>query len=142
MAADGVTVIGLGLMGSALARTAASAGLEVTVWNRSPSRAQAFADGLARAASTVEDAVSASEVVVVCVRNHDATNEALRTPAVEERLAGKVLVQLSTGTPAQAREAADWAASVGAAYLDGSIMGFPQDIGCRSSAVCSSALLT
>ncbi len=52
-----------------------------------------------------------------------------RTPAVEERLAGKVIVQLSTGTPAQAREAADWAAGVGAEYLDGSIMGFPQDVG-------------
>ena len=129
MAANGVTVIGLGLMGSALARAAMAAGLDVTVWNRSAAKAQAFAGGPARVASTVEDAVDASDVIVACVRDHDATNEALRTPTVEALLPGKTIVQLSTGTPAQAREAAGWAAGVGAAYLDGSIMGFPQDVG-------------
>lgn len=129
MASDSVTVVGLGLMGSALARAAITAGLDVTVWNRSAAKAQAFADGPARIASTIEEAVDASDVVVVCVRDHDATNVALRTSTVEERLAGKVIVQLSTGTPSQAREAAAWAAGVGAEYLDGSIMGFPQDIG-------------
>ena len=129
MAVNSVSIIGLGLMGSALARATVSAGLDVTVWNRSPSKAQAFVDGPARIASTVEEAVDASEVIVVCVRDHDATNEALRTPAIEERLADKIVVQLSTGTPTQAREASGWAAGVGAHYLDGSIMGFPQDIG-------------
>ena len=129
MASDSVTVVGLGLMGSALARAAVAAGLGVTVWNRSAAKAQAFADGPARIATTIEEAVDASDVVVVCVRDHDATNEALRTSTVEERLAGKVIVQLSTGTPTQARQAAAWAAGVGAEYLDGSIMGFPQDIG-------------
>jgi 3-hydroxyisobutyrate dehydrogenase-like beta-hydroxyacid dehydrogenase len=129
MEVNSVSIIGLGLMGSALARAAVSAGLDVTVWNRSPSKAQAFVDGPARIASTVEEAVDASEAIVVCVRGHDATSEALRTPTTEARLAGKIVVQLSTGTPTQAREASGWAAHVGAHYLDGSIMGFPQDIG-------------
>jgi len=129
MAVNSVSIIGLGLMGSALARATISAGLDVTVWNRSPSKARAFGDGPARIASTVEDAVNASEVLVVCVRDHDATNEALRAPTVEAGLADKIVVQFSTGTPAQAREASGWAAGVGAHYLDGSIMGFPQDIG-------------
>ncbi len=122
-------------MGSALARAAMSAGLEVTVWNRSPIKAQGFIDGPAQVALSVEDAVDASEVLVVCVRDHDATNEALRTPVVEERLADKIVVQLSTGTPAQAREASGWASGVGARYLDGSIMGFPQDIGSDGSVI-------
>lgn len=116
-------------MGSALARAALSAGLNVTVWNRSPSKAQTFVDEPARIALSVKEAVNASEVIVVCVRDHDATNEALRTRTTEERLAGKIVVQLSTGTSTQAREASGWATGVGAHYLDGSIMGFPQDIG-------------
>jgi 3-hydroxyisobutyrate dehydrogenase-like beta-hydroxyacid dehydrogenase len=116
-------------MGSALARATVSAGLDVTIWNRSASKARAFVDGSAKIASTVEEAVDASEVIIVCVRDHDATNKALRTPTTEERLAGKIVVQLSTGTPTQARDASVWAAGVGAHYLDGSIMGFPQDIG-------------
>lgn len=129
MAVNSVSILGLGLMGSALARATISAGLDVTVWNRSPSKAQAFVDGPARIALTVEEVVDASEVIVVCVRDHDATSEALRTPTTEALLAGKIVVQLSTGTPTQAREASDWATGVDADYLDGSIMGFPQDIG-------------
>jgi 3-hydroxyisobutyrate dehydrogenase-like beta-hydroxyacid dehydrogenase len=129
MAVNSVSIIGLGLMGSALARATISAGLDITVWNRSPSKAQTFVDGPARIALTVEEAVDASEVIVVCVRDHDATNEAFRKPTTEKRLADKIVVQLSTGTPTQAREASAWAAGVGAQYLDGSIMGFPQDIG-------------
>ncbi len=124
-----VSIIGLGLMGSALAQATVSEGLDVTVWNRSPAKANAFVDGPARIASTIEEAVDASEVIVVCVRDHDATNEKLRKPTTEERLADKIVVQLSTGTPTQAREASGWAEGVGAHYLDGSIMGFPQDIG-------------
>ena len=99
------------------------------MWNRSPSKTQAFVDGPARIVSAVEDAVDASEVIVVCVRDHDTTNELLHTPLAQERLAGKIVVQLSTVTPAQARQASDWAVRIGARYLDGSIMGFPQDIG-------------
>ncbi len=37
-----VTVIGLGAMGSALARALANAGKRVMVWNRSPDKAQAM----------------------------------------------------------------------------------------------------
>lgn len=129
MEVNRVSIIGLGLMGSALAQATVSAGLDVTVWNRSPAKANAFVDGPARIAATIEEAVDASEVIVVCVRDHDATNEKLRKPTTEERLADKIVVQLSTGTPTQAREASGWAESVGAHYLDGSIMGFPQDIG-------------
>lgn len=129
MAAERVTVVGLGLMGSALTTAAEAAGLGVTVWNRSASKTRAFADGPARVASTIEEAIDASDIVVVCVRDYDATRAALRRPSIEERLDGKAIVQLSTGTPAQAGETAAWAAGVGASYLDGSIMGFPQDIG-------------
>ncbi len=129
MVVNSVSIIGLGLMGSALAQAGVSAGLDVTVWNRSPSKAQAFVDGPAQIALTVEDAVDASEVIVVCVRDHDATNEVLRTRTTEDRLSDKIVVQLSTGTPTEAREASRWAAGIDAHYLDGSIMGFPQDIG-------------
>ena len=37
-----VTVIGLGIMGTALARTLLKSGYSVTVWNRSPEKAEAL----------------------------------------------------------------------------------------------------
>ncbi|MGW6461666.1 imine reductase family protein [Streptomyces sp. NPDC055078] len=40
-------------------------------------------------------------------------------------MAGKTLVNLANGTPAQARELAAWAAGHGARYLDGGIMASP-----------------
>ena len=129
MTVASVSVLGLGLMGSAVARAAVSAGLKTTVWNRNPARATAFADGPATVAATLEEAVSASDVIVVCVQDYAAMDDVLHTGTVGSRLAGKTLVQLSTGTPAQARAAAGWAAGVGAAYLEGAIMGFPKDIG-------------
>jgi 3-hydroxyisobutyrate dehydrogenase-like beta-hydroxyacid dehydrogenase len=123
-----VTVIGLGLMGSALARAFQRAGYELTVWNRSPARADAF-KGSARIAATVRDAVAAAETVVVSLLNYEAANTVLRTPDVEPVVAGKTVVQLSTGTPADARGSEGWANQHGAGYLDAAIAGYPRTIG-------------
>jgi 3-hydroxyisobutyrate dehydrogenase-like beta-hydroxyacid dehydrogenase len=61
-----VSVLGLGLMGSALARALLANGLEVTVWNRSPEKAAEF-EGLAPVANSVLEACAASSVIVVCL---------------------------------------------------------------------------
>jgi 3-hydroxyisobutyrate dehydrogenase-like beta-hydroxyacid dehydrogenase len=129
-----VTVIGLGLMGSALANAFRSAGHEVTVWNRSPERAQPF-EGRARIAATVADACAASDVVVVSLLNYDAADAVLRTADVERVMAGRTLVQLTTGTPQEARNTLQWATEHGAGHLDGAISGFPRTIGTDSCEV-------
>ena len=130
-----VTVIGLGLMGSALARTLSAAGLDVTVWNRSPAKAQSFEQGTVVVADTLKEAIHASTIIIVCVRDYEVTNDLLRVAEVEVELAGKVIVQLSTGTPSQAREASAWASAINATYLDGAIMAFPDAIGTESCAI-------
>jgi len=135
MTKTNVTVIGLGLMGSALARTLSAANLEVTVWNRSPSRAQLFEPETIKVADTIVQAVQASDIIIVCIRDYDATDELFRVGAVENELAKKVIVQLSTGTPAKARGASIWATTIGATYLDGEIMAFPEAIGTENCAI-------
>lgn len=136
MAADAsaVTVIGLGLMGSALARAFLQAGHELTVWNRTPVKAAAF-EGLARIADTVQEACAASDAVVVSVPKYEVSNALLRTPDVEGVIAGRTLVQLTTGTPADARNGERWAAEHAAGYLDGAIMGYPRSIGTSGCAI-------
>jgi 3-hydroxyisobutyrate dehydrogenase-like beta-hydroxyacid dehydrogenase len=56
-----ISVLGLGQMGSALARSLVSAGHRVTVWNRSPAKAQRLvdlgADGVAGVAAAVDASV-------------------------------------------------------------------------------------
>ena len=53
----------------------------------------------------------------------------MRQPAIESALRGKVLVQLSSGTPDEAREMESWTRPRGIDYLDGAIMSYPVDIG-------------
>lgn len=120
-----VTVIGLGAMGQALAQAFLREGHDTTVWNRTAAKADALvAEGAVRA-ETVAAAVAASELVVVCVLDYAAVHEVL----AETDLSGRTLVNVTNGTPQEARETAKWAAERGAGYVDGGIMAIPPMIG-------------
>ncbi|MFI1731043.1 NAD(P)-dependent oxidoreductase [Streptomyces acidicola] len=116
-----VTILGLGAMGTALARTWLAAGHPLTVWNRTPARAAALAAEGARAADSAAEAVAANSLVVACLLDDASVEEAL----AGTDLAGRDLVNLTTSTPAQARARAEWARERGARYLDGGIMAVP-----------------
>ncbi len=124
-----VSMIGLGSMGSALATAIVSAGHDLTVWNRSEEKSRAMAERGAAIATSVGDAVSRSEVIAVCVRGYDAAASLFRAPGVAPLLRGKTVIQLGNGVPTEVAEAAVWFAEQGAAYLDGSIMRFPDAVG-------------
>ncbi|MFJ8250720.1 NAD(P)-dependent oxidoreductase [Streptomyces sp. NPDC094466] len=117
-----VTVIGLGPMGRALAAAFLAAGVATTVWNRTPGRDRELVAGGAVSATSVEAAVTASDLIVVCVVDYDATDAILRRPGVEAALKGRTLVNLSADIPDRSREAGRWAAEHGVRYLDGAIM--------------------
>ncbi|MGW9598511.1 NAD(P)-dependent oxidoreductase [Streptomyces albidoflavus] len=121
-----VTVLGLGRMGGALAAAFLAAGHPTTVWNRSPGKADALVVRGARRAGSVAEAVAAASLVVVCVADDEAVHQLL--DPLEGALAGRTLVNLTTGTSAQARANAAWAKERGAAFLDGAIMAVPEDI--------------
>ena len=122
-----VTVIGLGLMGQALAGAFLKNGHPTTVWNRSAEKAEGLVAQGATLAASAGNAVSASPLVVVCVSNYEAVHELL--DPLGEVLAGRVLVNLTSGTSEQARETAEWAAQRDITYLDGAIMAIPLVIG-------------
>ncbi len=130
-----ITVIGLGLMGAALARTLQRAGHDLTVWNRSPAKMQPFIDDGVAGAPDVVSAIAASPVIVICIDNYMATNSVLRSDEVTPLLAGRTVVQLSTGTPREAHESADWMKAHDVSYLDGAILGGPRSIGTDSSII-------
>ncbi|CCF62501.1 NAD(P)-dependent oxidoreductase [Nocardia cyriacigeorgica] len=120
-----VSILGLGLMGQALARAFLKAGHPTTVWNRTPGKAdQLMAEG-AQVAPTAAEAIDASSLTVICVSDYPAMYELLDA----SDLAGTTLLNLTSGDSAQARQAARWAEQRGAHYLDGAIMAIPQAIG-------------
>ncbi|MFF9148229.1 NAD(P)-dependent oxidoreductase [Streptomyces sp. NPDC014861] len=122
-----VTVIGLGPMGQAMAGAFLDSGHEVTVWNRTASRADDLVARGAVLAPDVEKALAANELVVLSLTDYDAVYATL-TPA-ETALTGRVLVNLSSDTPEKARAAARWAAERGAVQLTGGVTVPPSGIG-------------
>jgi len=99
-----VTVIGLGSMGSALAGAVLEAGYPTTVWNRTAGKAEPLVRRGAARAATVAEAVSASPTVIACVLDYRALREILSTAG--DALAGRTVVNLTNGTPTEARETA------------------------------------
>ncbi|HEX8868593.1 MAG TPA: NAD(P)-binding domain-containing protein [Lentzea sp.] len=126
-----VAVIGLGNLGRALAEAFLRDGHPTTVWNRSAAKATELVERGATAQGTVGEAVAAGELVVVAVLNHEAALEVLS--GVDVR--GRALVNLTSGSPNQARELARWAESNGAEYLHGAVYAVPQTIGTEQSGV-------
>jgi 3-hydroxyisobutyrate dehydrogenase-like beta-hydroxyacid dehydrogenase len=122
-----VTVIGLGSMGRALAEAFLAAGHRTTVWNRTPEKAEPLAARGAAHAETVDAAIAASPLVITCLTGYDETRAALEPAA--GALAGRALVTLNSGTPAAARETAEWATGHGARFLSGAIKNVPPAVG-------------
>ncbi|PAZ14258.1 6-phosphogluconate dehydrogenase [Streptomyces sp. SA15] len=128
-----VTVLGLGLMGQALAGAFLRGGHPTTVWNRTKARAEPLVAQGARLADSAADAVTATPLVVVCVSDYTAVHELL--DPLGDALDGRVLVNLTSGTSQQARETAAWTARRGIAYLDGAIMSVPQAVGTADAVI-------
>ncbi|MDF2709248.1 MAG: NAD(P)-dependent oxidoreductase [Nonomuraea muscovyensis] len=117
-----VTVIGLGPMGATMAETFLKAGHDVAVWNRTASKAEPLVAKGARLAATP---VGPSELLVVSQIGYQAMYDSFG----DLRLDGKVVVNLSSGTPEELRAAARWVAGRGGVLITGGIMVPPPGIG-------------
>ncbi|MBO0791854.1 MAG: NAD(P)-dependent oxidoreductase [Ktedonobacteraceae bacterium] len=137
-----VSVIGLGQMGVALTRALLEHGYRVTVWNRTRLKAESLVQAEAVLAESAASAVDASPVVIMCVVDYETADSILETKEVIAALTGRVLVQLSTGSPQQARESEAWARARNVDYLDGAIAATPVQIGKPNSTIFVSGAQT
>jgi 3-hydroxyisobutyrate dehydrogenase-like beta-hydroxyacid dehydrogenase len=96
-----VAVVGLGAMGSRIARRFLEAGHELTVWNRDAAKAEPLVAAGASAAQTPAEAARQAEAVVTMVADPEALAAVTEGPdgAAAGLLRGSVLVQMSTVGP-------------------------------------------
>ena len=116
-------VIGLGAMGAPMARHLARAGFLKMVWNRTRATADAVAEETGvSAADSPQQLAAACNVILTCVSADqdllDVVGQLL--PGV---IAGTVLIDTSTVSPATAIEVADSLQAVGAGFVDAPVSG-------------------
>lgn len=128
-----VAVLGLGLMGAAVARGFAAAGHAVHVWNRSPEKATALAGQRITAWPTVAEATAAADLVVNLTGQCEQLPETFA--GCEAVLAGKHVLNLASGTPANVRATGAWTSAQGAQFASGTILCYPDGIGKEASAI-------
>ncbi len=101
------------------------AGLDVTVWNRSPTTPAELAAAGAAVASTVDELFAAARVVVLMLRDEPAVDAVLGRGTVRfaERVRDHVVVQMGTFTPDFSRALAEEVDLAGGSYVEGPVSG-------------------
>ncbi|MFN3211807.1 MAG: NAD(P)-dependent oxidoreductase [Henriciella sp.] len=118
-----VAFLGLGVMGYPMAGHLVAAGHEVTVWNRTHAKAEAWAkDHKGSAAGSPADAVSDAEFILLCLG--DDPDVLAVYDALEPNISsGAVIVDHTTASAGLARSLYARAAQKDAAFVDAPISG-------------------
>ena len=129
MSTPAVGFIGLGNMGSAMATRLLEAGFDVTVYNRSPGKAEALAARGATVAATVAQAC-AGDVVITMLANDDAvdavvTGEGGVLATLRE---GATHISSSTISAALSKRLTAAHAAVGRQYMTATVLGRPEAV--------------
>ena len=114
-----IGVIGLGLMGTALTERLLEHGYRVAVWNRTRAKADAL---IARGAEWSDNPVAACQRVIVSLYTTEVVVQVLEEMQGGLR-AGQIILDTTTGEPAQTAALGEHLAARGVRYLDAPISG-------------------
>lgn len=121
-----VAFLGLGVMGFPMAGHLKASGHEVTVYNRSPQKAEAWvAKHGGRAAPTPRAAAEGQDVVLACVGNDDDLRGVCTGPegAFAGMAKGTLFIDHTTVSAAVTRELAKAAGALGIGFVDAPVSG-------------------
>jgi 2-hydroxy-3-oxopropionate reductase len=123
--------IGLGVMGAPMARNLLAAGREVIAWNRSPGPLQELIEAGGRGAEGPAAVAAEAGIVISIVSDDTALRKVLGGPdgAIAAARPGSLVIDMSTISPALARELAEEATAGGVGFLDAPVSG--GDVGAR-----------
>jgi len=120
-----VGYVGLGVMGSSIVRRLLAGGHQVTVWNRTPEKAEPLLSEGAGWADNPGEVAAAGEFVFTMVTNTEAVRAV--TEGEDGILAGlrpgSIYIDMSTASPANTRALAERVTAAGASMLDSPVSG-------------------
>jgi 3-hydroxyisobutyrate dehydrogenase-like beta-hydroxyacid dehydrogenase len=117
--------LGLGTMGEPIANNLRKAGHDVTVWNRTPSKASHIVSKGGKLARTARECAAGKDLVFTCVADEKALDAVLDGPggAIAGLAKGDVLIDMSTAGTREARSIRERAAGAGADFVACPILG-------------------
>ncbi|HEY5683743.1 MAG TPA: NAD(P)-dependent oxidoreductase [Acidimicrobiia bacterium] len=120
---DSIGFIGIGIMGSGMARNLVSAGHVPAVWNRTRTKAEAI-EG-ARVMDSPADLAARSDIVMICVSDTADVEAVVNGPGgvFEGLRPGSLVVDHSTISPSATRVLASAVAAAGSRWVDAPVSG-------------------
>ena len=117
--------LGLGTMGEPIANNLRKAGHEITVWNRTASKANHIVSKGGKLARTAKECATGKDLVFTCLADEKALDAVLESAdgCLAGLAAGDVLVDLSTAGARSAKAVAKRAADRGIQFLCAPILG-------------------
>jgi len=115
-----IGVCGTGRMGSSIAQRLMSVGYEVGVWNRTSAKTKSLTDAGARLVASPAELIEGCEVVIVMLLNDNASEAVYRDPngILQARLAGKLVIDMSTVRPETMKSLGSSVSQQGGAFVE------------------------
>lgn len=114
---EAIGIIGVGLMGSALAQRLRAGGFNVLGWDRDASRCIGT--------TTAQEVFGQCQRILISLPTYDVVKEVLDTVCLRQ---GQILIDTSTGDPVQAETLGRALAAQGVAYLDATVSGSSEQV--------------
>ncbi|HEY8383026.1 MAG TPA: NAD(P)-dependent oxidoreductase [Microvirga sp.] len=119
-----IALLGTGLMGAPMVRRLLGAGFSVTVWNRTPEKAQALAADGAEVAGSAAEAAREADAVITMLENGAVVTDVLFGQGVAAAMrAGATFIDMSSIPPSVAKDHAARLAERGVRHLDAPVSG-------------------
>jgi 3-hydroxyisobutyrate dehydrogenase-like beta-hydroxyacid dehydrogenase len=121
-----IAVLGLGAMGSRMVIRWLKAGYQVTVWNRTPNKAEALKNENVEIAATPRDAALRAEVVVSMVRDNDASQQVWLTEgtgAIHGLNSDAIAIESSTLSPDWILKLSGRISEIGVSFIEAPVLG-------------------
>jgi 3-hydroxyisobutyrate dehydrogenase-like beta-hydroxyacid dehydrogenase len=121
-----VTVIGTGVMGSALVHALTGSGAEVTVWNRTKKKAEALSGPKVRVVESIAGAIKSSPLSIIVVSDQELSQNLIKESGAD--LDGRAIASTAFVTPDQGHAFDTIVNGMGGKYLDLSIPAYPGEV--------------